>query len=566
MKLITVPGSKSISNRALVLASLSNTPTILHNLLECDDIRFLRNALSNFGVQFENLKNNTWKVIPPEKLYGNNTDNFIGNGGTPARFLTALSTIIEGSFMLHGVDRMHERPFSDLFESIKKLGVKIEHLGQREFLPAKFTKDKLKPNHESQITISGTISSQFVSGLLLAASKIPTGLTIEIIEDIPSIPYVKMTVEMLKIWGINVTTENDFKRFVVQPSPNGFSGPDEYTIPADCSSASYPIIYSILARKSITITNFSTPTLQGDEQFLEVAKIAGAKIIQNKNTVTIQPPEKIKSLGKIDFSTMPDVSMSGMVLAAFADGESYFTGLESLRIKECDRVFAMAEGLQKIGFEVQIIGDELKIFGNSKEEIQNSKFEIFSFDDHRIAMVFGIVREILNSKFEISNPKCVTKSWPEFWTELADWENKLRPVSAIILEDRKIKTKKRFLIVQKPRKDHAWQFPQGGVDPEETDIEAAKRELYEECGNNLRVKILNKNPVGIYKYLFPDDFKRHDANIIGAKVTFFQAEYIDGEVEIDDKEIVKYKWVEEANLSEYFEAEYLDQIRNFIKR
>ena len=592
MKNILVPGSKSVSNRALVLVALSTKPTILRNLLACDDTNYLRASLSNFGVQFEQIGINDWKVTPPEKLQGNNSDNFIGNGGTPARFLVALSTVVEGSFTLRGVDRMHERPFSDLFSAVKQLGVKIQYLGEEGYLPAKFT-NLQSSDRNLQLKISGKVSSQFMSGLLLIAPKLG-GLEIEITDEIPSRPYVEMTVEMLKIWGVQVVVSKDFKHFSVEAPYQGvLKGPLEYHIPADCSSASYPVIYSLLSKKPICIQNYGAQTLQGDEGFLEVIKKAGAEVQREEDAVTVLPGKVIKPLGKIDFSKMPDVSMSGMVLASFTDGGSHFTGLESLRVKECDRIQAMVKGLEGLGINVEEKGDEIKI-KNEKLEIRNepkanSQKLIASHDDHRIAMVFGIIREVFRLDFEISHPDCVAKSWPDFWLELADWGGALREVAGVIVRreqetnlqssngnlqsEKNIKPANRqslkaksyeYLIVKKPRKEHAWQFPQGGVDEGETLIQAAERELQEECGESLQIKCKSEEPVGNYKYFFPADFTRHNENIKGAKVSFFLARYLSGEVKIDQKEIIEYRWVKKEELKDYFEKSYIRNVLHFM--
>ena len=608
MKNITVPGSKSISNRVLVLSALSASPTVLRNLLECDDTRFLREALTNLGVEFDQIEECDWKVTPPKKLKGNDSDNFIGNGGTPARFLVALSAIVEGEYSLRGVERMHERPFVDLFEAVKALGVGIEYLGEEGYLPVSLKNFQLSISN-FQLKISGKVSSQFISGLLLATSRMDGGLEIEITDEIPSKPYVEMTVEMLRIWGVKVVVDDDFRHFSVKRSSEDvLTGPDEYHIPADCSSASYPMIYSVLSGNPICITNFGTRTLQGDEQFLEIIKKSGASVVREGAEVTILPDKEIKSLENVDFSKMPDVSMSGMVLAAFATNnrDSHFTGLESLRVKECDRIEAMVEGLRTLGVVVEAVMDEVIISSgmwiekievrsqkseefemklrNVRIQIPNSELQISSHDDHRIAMVFGIIREVLRLEFEITDPNCVAKSWPDFWLELADWGGRLREVAGVIVK-RKVESgnmeggsdKSSFvgaipcgcpvsevLIVRKPRKDHAWQFPQGGVDEGETLFFAVQRELREECGDVLEVKFSSEEPLGVYKYFFPEDFQRHDEGIRGARVSFFHAEYISGEVEVDGEEIVEYKWVKKNELNKYFDRVYLEKVGYFL--
>lgn len=556
MKKIYVPGSKSISNRVLVLSSLSEKPTVLKHLLHCDDTHFMRESLKNFGVSFEMLENGDLKVFPLKHLKGNNSENFIGNAGTAARFLSAFSLIVDDGFSLGGIDRMHERPFKDLFVSLQKLGITIESRGQEGFLPVRFVNENnLKQN---KISISGKVSSQFISALLLVAPKMENGLEIEIEDGIPSLPYVKMTLELLKIWKVKMEVSDDFKYFKILP---GLKSSQVFQVPADSSSASYPVAFSLLKKEVVSIENFGANTMQGDEKFLEVAQQMGAKVEKCGDQVLITPFQERKPLGKIDFTMMPDVSMTGMVLASVTEGYSEFHGLESLRVKECDRIEAMRLGLVSLGVKIEVEGDIVKIWGQEKLNVMNKNLVIDSFDDHRIAMCFGLLRSVFDLDFEISEPDCVGKTWREFWVELADWNDNLRAVSSIIVQN----DNDEFLIVKKPRKDHAWQFPQGGKEEGETDKKAALRELCEECGTQFNVKFLGEKPVGEYKYLFPKNFKRHDKGITGAKVKFFRADFLEGIVKVDNDEIIDFAWVSKNDFETYFEKDYLAVVDGVLK-
>ncbi len=569
MKIISVPGSKSISNRVLLLASLSDKKIILNNLLESDDTVYMRNVLSEFGVKFKDLSRNSIEVDPCNfNLNGNYKDLFIGNAGTAARFLSCLSLLLEEkqSFVLNGIKRMEERPQKDLFKALNQVGVDIKCLKKKDFLPAKFSKKEIDKETKTQcVKISGKVSSQFISGLLLVAGKMENGLKIIVQDEIPSWPYIKMTLDILKIWKIKFEVSNDKKSFIVFPD---ITSPSKYDIPSDMSSASYPIAWSILKKEKICINNFGENTLQGDEGFLDIAKKTGAKIERAGDKCFIYPSNKIKSLGNVDFSAMPDVSMTGMILASIADGESYFTGLESLRVKECDRIIAMKQ-LKNFGIKFEINGDDVRIIGNPNLLLTH-KYQnliIDSYDDHRIAMCFGILRMGFklgadfynNSWFKISDLNCVAKTWPNFWLDFANIEEQLRIVSAII-----VKKDNKYLIVKKPRKDFAWQFPQGGVEKKETFLQAAKRELKEECGNNLSVKFKGEKSIGSYYYLFPKDFKRHEKNIIGAQIQIFEAEYLNGIVEVDNDEIIDFKWATYDELQKFFEKDYWINIKNFL--
>lgn len=565
MKKVYVPGSKSITNRALVLAALGDKPMVLTNVLDSDDARYMQQALVALGVKIDPIGKNTLRVTPPGRLISNQTNLFIGNAGTAARFLGAVSLVVEGSYKLHGVDRMHERPQKDLIKALRDLGVEIECLEKEGFLPAKFlSRSTLKTNQGRPcIKISGKISSQFLSGLMLVAPGLKQGLEIQITDSVPSRPYVEMTIKMLELWGVKVSISDDFLNFKIEP---GFNPPAQYDIPSDMSSASYPLAWSVLRGAPISIENFGTDTLQGDEQFVEVIKAVGAKVTRNGGRLMVEPEFELKPMGNWNWETMPDVSMTGMVLAAFCPGTSVFTGLESLRVKECDRIAAM-EQLKELNVNMQVEGGTVTITGGQSVKIMADSLNIESFDDHRIAMCFGVLKATIDlgadphqkSKIHISAPECVAKTWPDFWVQLADWENQLRPVSALMLNK-----EEKFLIVKKPRKNNAWQFPQGGVDAGETGRQAAVRELQEECGADLNVKIKGERPVGEYAYIFPADFDRHEARLVGAKVSFFKADYISGKVEVDGVEIIDHAWVNSAEFENYFTEAYLETIKNFL--
>lgn len=570
MKKVWVPGSKSISNRVLLLAALSDRPIVLANLLESDDTVYMRKALSLLGAKIENLPQNKIKVSPLVFPINRKEDLFIGNAGTAARFLSCVSLLLSesGSFCLDGIARMQERPQKDLFEALSQVGVTVEPQKKEGFLPAIFSR-KNKETGRPEIAISGKVSSQFLSGLLLVSPRLEKGLSIVITDDIPSWPYVEMTVNILQQWGVSVEVSSDRKRFEVEP---GIKAPAEYLIPSDMSSASYPVLWSLLKKEVVSIENFGQETLQGDEGFLALAERAGAVVRREGDRCIITPPEKLQSIGDFDWSAMPDVSMTGMVLASCVDGESIFTGLESLRVKECDRIEAMSQ-LREFGIDFKVDGDDVIIKGNSNLIKHNEALrrneelpQIDSFDDHRIAMCFGVLRSYLGlgadtwnqSYFKISEPECVAKTWPNFWLDLSDWEEQLRSVSAII-----VKHNEKYLVVKKPRKDFAWQFPQGGVDGGENFLQAAKRELREECGSDLMVKFKGERPIGSYRYIFPEDFVRHDENIIGASVSFFIAEYVSGDVLVDQDEIVEYTWVSLSEMTDLFEPSYLENVQNF---
>ncbi|MCF7918042.1 3-phosphoshikimate 1-carboxyvinyltransferase [Candidatus Gracilibacteria bacterium] len=710
---VSLPPSKSLSLRAIVLNYLSGEKTVIENLAHCDDVKYLKGA-------FDVLKNT------PQSSFSREKEFFVGEGGAVARFLAVLSLVQKQPFMLHGSSRLHERPMKDLFDALKSLGVKIEYLGKLGFLPIRFQSSNSKSVSSNSIQISGKISSQFVSALLLVAPALPKGLEIELTDTLVSRPYVEMTLEMLHLWGVRYKVSSNFKIFTVFP---GFNPPSKFTIPVDCTAASYPIAYSLLSRKSIKILNYGEKIMQGDEAFLGIAHKFGAKILRSAECVEVHPPQKLKRLESVSFECIPDTAMAAMGIAVFADGISEFTGIQTLRVKESDRIRAMSEGLRALGIKVEVEADIMRIYGNPKFQIKNSKLKINSYNDHRIAMVFGVIEKALALNFGISNPECVSKSWVHFWLELADWAGELRKVSAVILKrevplltpppkgeenspslregvrerdnawtkkqkfsdqilervrglrknqtdaegllwallrnknmeglkfrrqhsigkyivdfycheaglvieldggghvekkqemydkkrDEFLKSHKlkilriwnndvfqnlegvvdeilasidvplltpplkgeenspslregvrgrdiQYLIVKKPRRNYAWQFPQGGVEKGESGIQAAKRELGEECGNSLKVSF-QKTPRGEYKYFFPEDFPRYFEGIKGAHVTFFQANLLKGEIELDTNELETFFWVTKEQLPKYFYKDYWEVVRKFL--
>ena len=437
LKTIRVPGSKSVSNRVLFLAALGGEEVILENLLESDDTVHMRSVLRSFGVEFEEVEG-ALLVRPPARLQAEGEEVFIGNAGTVARFISAACLVVEGSYGLKGVDRMHERPQQDLFAALEGLGVQVECEGEPGFLPARFEgMGGCLPNRE--VILSGRVSSQFVSALLLVAPRIVGGLVVKMAEIPPSQPYVEMTLEILRQWGVTIEVADEGR---VMKVAEGMKAPERYLIPADMSAASYPCAWATLVKQPLQIADWGEETLQGDEQFVEVCALFGADCERGEDGFRLRNFTEVQEDAQrsLDFSAMPDVAMTGMVIAAFYEGEWLFEGLESLRVKECDRIEAMRLGLEQLGVEVRVEGDEVMVRGGAYwmtpeklTELKQREVETNSFDDHRIAMCFGVLRSVLmiraemateETLFEIGESECVAKTWPNFWVEMRTWAEK----------------------------------------------------------------------------------------------------------------------------------------------
>lgn len=428
-----------MTNRVLFLAALGGQEVRLSNLLESDDTVHMRAVLASFGVEFVEAEGELL-VRPPERLQACGKEVFIGNAGTVARFMSAASLVVEGAFGLTGVDRMHERPQNDLFGALKDLGVEVECSGVEGFLPAKFEGlgSRLKTN---QVLLSGKVSSQFVSALLLVAPRVSGGLMVKMEEIPPSQPYVEMTLEILRQWGVKIELAEEGR---VMKVAEGVGAPMRYLIPADMSGASYPCAWATLVQQPLQIAEWGEETLQGDENFVEICGAFGAQYGRAGDGFQLKAFKDVRAdeEKRFDFSAMPDVAMTGMVMAAFSEGKWLFVGLESLRVKECDRIEAMRLGLAQLGVEVSVNGDEMIICGGKYwmtpeklAELVARKVETNSFDDHRIAMCFGVLRSALAIRiknrsndapseeelFQIGEPECVAKTWPSFWKDLASW-------------------------------------------------------------------------------------------------------------------------------------------------
>ncbi len=410
---ISVPGSKSIANRVLALSALHTIPLRISNIPDCDDCKYMLAAIQKLGTEVEQ-KNNTFIL----KNFNNKDKTavklYTGNAGTTTRFLTAISTTFNREITISGNDRMAERPISILTKALNKIGAKVSDTNNCP--PVKI---KPQPPYKDKISLPGNISSQYITALIILGTKLEKGLTINIEQELCSKPYIDITLQILK--KFNFQFENkDYKKIIIHP--NSIKYPSEFIVESDASSASYPGAFAALnSEKTIQLNNISKNSIQGDIKFLKLLEQQNCTIKQTQNSITIQGPKELKSLGKIDMNEIPDLVMTFAILAMFTEGKTTITNVYNLRIKETDRLEALENEIKKFGINVKTGKDFIEIIGNPKlkenKEITNKEIEIETYDDHRIAMSFGIIRQFF-PKMKILNPECVSKSYPTFWQDL----------------------------------------------------------------------------------------------------------------------------------------------------
>jgi len=406
---IKIPGSKSISNRALLLSALSEGKTTLKNMLDCDDTKYMLEALKMLGIKYSFKKQRSICYI-----YGNrksfkqriNTQLFLGNAGTAFRSLTAILSIYNDDVIITGNQRMQERPIRDLISALIEGGAKIEYCGKKIGFPPIHIK---KTFTGGKISINGNISSQFLSSLLIAAPLAKVNTTITIKKILASSPYVNMTIKMMKSFGIEIKNKN-YQCFYIKGNQK-YTSPKLYNIESDVSSATYFLAAAAIKGKDITIKNLYPSSIQGDIFFIDVLKKMGAIIFWGKNYVTCYKG-KLKSID-MDLNNIPDAAMTLAIVALFASGTTIIRNIYNWRVKETDRLQAMTKELIKIGATVKEGYDFISITPPKKFISE----KIYTYDDHRIAMCFSLIA-LAEIPIKILNPGCTSKTFPKFFSVL----------------------------------------------------------------------------------------------------------------------------------------------------
>ncbi len=423
---VQLPGSKSISNRVLLLAALSAGTTTVHDLLASDDTRVMLDALRQLGCTVEEDGAAQVRITglggrapqSPARL-------FLGNAGTAMRPLTAALALLGGEFDLSGIARMHERPIGDLVDALRQLGCQIDYLGNPGYPPLRIAQAGGVPalSLAAPIRVRGDVSSQFLTALLMALplAAAQQDVVIEVVGELISKPYIHITLELLARFGIRVAHEH-WQRFTI-PAGSRYQSPGSIHVEADASSASYFIALGAIAEsangeKGIKIQGVGLDSIQGDIRFVEAARAMGAHIEGGPNWLRIERGSWPLKAIDLDCNHIPDAAMTLAVMALYATGTTTLRNIASWRVKETDRIAAMATELRKLGATVEEGADFITVTPPATTADWRAA-SIHTYDDHRVAMCFSLAAfNPAGLPVRIEDPQCVAKTFPDYFEAL----------------------------------------------------------------------------------------------------------------------------------------------------
>ncbi|NIH41231.1 MAG: 3-phosphoshikimate 1-carboxyvinyltransferase [Buchnera aphidicola (Periphyllus aceris)] len=404
---IILPGSKSITNRALLFSALSSGKTYLKNILYSDDVKYMLNALKLLGIKFK-LSNDkkTCKIYGAGKKFPmiKNITLFLGNAGTAVRFLLSVLSIKNSNIIITGDERMKNRPIKHLVNSLIQGEAKLSYIEKKNFLPIKIN-GQFKGG---KITLNGSISSQFLTALLIAAPLSLKKTKILIKGKLVSKPYIDITIKMMKSFGVIIKNFN-YKFFLINGNQK-YVSPKKYFVEGDASSASYFLSAAAIKGGTVKIKGVGKKSIQGDIKFCSILKKMGAKIYLGKNFIQCTK-NKLKSID-MDMNDIPDAAMTIAITALFSNGTTNIRNIYNWRVKETDRLYAMATELKKIGAKIEEGKDYLTITPPKKFK----KVEIETYNDHRIAMCFSLI-SLSGTSVTILNPSCTNKTFPNYFKD-----------------------------------------------------------------------------------------------------------------------------------------------------
>lgn len=415
---VTLPGSKSISNRALLLAALSEGTTTLTGLLDSDDTRVMLAALRALGVEVQTDGQGLARVVGAPVWPQRQADLFLGNAGTAFRPLTAALAVMGGDYRLSGVPRMHERPIGDLVDALRGLGCDVAYEAQDGYPPLQISQGDLRA--DQPVRVRGTVSSQFLTALLMAApiaaNRTGQSVTIELDGPLISKPYILITLNLMARFGV-VIERDGWERFTI-PAQARYRSPGRYVIEGDASSASYFLGLGAIAGGPIRLQGVGADSIQGDLAFADVVQEMGATVLSEADALVVRGPvvaqgDRLRAFDR-DFNLIPDAAMTAAVLALYADGPCHLRNIASWRVKETDRIDAMHAELSRLGARVESDADSLTVHPLAPDQWRTA--QIGTYDDHRMAMCFSLAA-FGPVPVTILDPDCVAKTYPAYFQD-----------------------------------------------------------------------------------------------------------------------------------------------------
>ncbi|WP_298440169.1 3-phosphoshikimate 1-carboxyvinyltransferase [uncultured Ferrimonas sp.] len=408
---IRLPGSKSISNRALLLAALAKGTTVLSNLLDSDDVRHMLAALKSLGVQWRWLDQANGEIEIEGKAgaiaaSAQQLELYLGNAGTAMRPLAAALTVGEGVYTLTGEPRMAERPIGHQVDALRTLGAQIDYLGNDGYPPLQITAGQLRGG---EVDIDGSISSQFLTALLMTAPLVNEDVIINVVGDLVSKPYIDITIALMARFGVKVEN-NQYQQLVVRAGQQ-YLAADRFLVEGDASSASYFLAAGALGNGPVTVHGVGKLSLQGDKYFADVLTAMGAQVEWHDDHITCSGAALTGV--DLDLNHIPDAAMTIATTALFARGTTTIRNIYNWRVKETDRLAAMATELRKVGAIVEEGEDYISV---TPAPLHHA--EIDTYNDHRIAMCFSMLA-IGGQRITINDPDCTAKTFPDYFQQLA---------------------------------------------------------------------------------------------------------------------------------------------------
>jgi len=417
---VRLPGSKSISNRVLLLAALAEGETEVRDLLASDDTARMLDALKALGVGVSHLGGEAWAIKGcGGKFPVKQADLFLGNAGTAFRPLTAALALAGGDYTLKGVARMHERPIGDLVDGLRLLGADIDYLGNEGFPPLRVKPATIRLG--GTVKVRGDVSSQFLTGLLMALPLTGEEVTVEVVGELISKPYIEITLATMARFGVMVRSEG-WQRFIV-PAGSRYVSPGTIYVEGDASSASYFLALGAIGGGPVRVEGVGQDSIQGDVKFADALALMGAQIEMGPNWMEARAPEAGLKGVDLDCNHIPDAAMTLATVALFAKGSTTLRNIASWRVKETDRIAAMATELRKLGVEVDEGEDYIRV---TPPPLRPAAID--TYDDHRMAMCFSLAA--FGTPLRINDPTCVAKTFPDYFERFA-LVAKTAPVIAI---------------------------------------------------------------------------------------------------------------------------------------